>query len=193
MLMKLHSVLNDAEEKQLTNKTVKMWLDELQDLAYDVEDILDEFANGTLERKLLGAHQTTNSPVPADFASSSQDDTIFRLKEISGRLEQLCGGQVDLGLQTTTAGGASSSALWKRPPTTSLPTEPVLYGRDEDKLRIEQTLLNYVSFGDTSFDVLSIVGMGGIGKTTLAREVYNTIGHFDLLAGFMFLMMSLMF
>ncbi|KAK1570564.1 hypothetical protein Q3G72_003823 [Acer saccharum] len=30
-----------------------MWLDDLRDLAYDVEDILDEFATEALRRKLV--------------------------------------------------------------------------------------------------------------------------------------------
>ena len=43
-LLKIHAVLDDAEERQMTSKLVKVWLDELRDLAYDVEDILDEVA-----------------------------------------------------------------------------------------------------------------------------------------------------
>ncbi|KAL9444271.1 hypothetical protein AB3S75_017453 [Citrus x aurantiifolia] len=42
-LMSREVVLSDAQEKQLTERAVKMWLDELRDLAYDVEDVLDEF------------------------------------------------------------------------------------------------------------------------------------------------------
>ncbi|KAK4849925.1 hypothetical protein QYF36_002146 [Acer negundo] len=45
-------VLGDAEEKQLTEMAVKTWLDDLRDLAYDVEDVLDEFATEALSRKL---------------------------------------------------------------------------------------------------------------------------------------------
>ncbi|KAF2305456.1 hypothetical protein GH714_005490 [Hevea brasiliensis] len=44
MLLAIQAVLEDAEEKQLTDKAVKLWLDNLRDLAYDVEDMLDEFA-----------------------------------------------------------------------------------------------------------------------------------------------------
>lgn len=40
-LLTIHAVLDDAEERQMTNKLVKVWLDELRDLAYDVEDNLD--------------------------------------------------------------------------------------------------------------------------------------------------------
>ena len=33
---------------------MKLWLDDLRDLAYDVEDILDEFATEALQHKLKG-------------------------------------------------------------------------------------------------------------------------------------------
>jgi hypothetical protein len=52
MLLKIYAVLDDAEEKQVTSRLVKIWLDELEDLAYDVEDILDEFATEALRREL---------------------------------------------------------------------------------------------------------------------------------------------
>lgn len=38
----IQAVLEDAEEKQLTNKPVQVWLESLRDLAYDLEDIFDE-------------------------------------------------------------------------------------------------------------------------------------------------------
>ncbi|KAK2640077.1 hypothetical protein Ddye_027872 [Dipteronia dyeriana] len=48
----IQAVLGDAEEKQFKNSAVEMWLDDLRDLAYDVEDILDEFATEAFARKL---------------------------------------------------------------------------------------------------------------------------------------------
>ncbi|GLT70865.1 hypothetical protein SLA2020_429180 [Shorea laevis] len=49
---RIQAVLDDADEKQHTNKAVKQWLDDLRDLAYDVEDVLDEFATEALLRNL---------------------------------------------------------------------------------------------------------------------------------------------
>uniref|UniRef100_A0A0E0DIJ8 NB-ARC domain-containing protein n=1 Tax=Oryza meridionalis TaxID=40149 RepID=A0A0E0DIJ8_9ORYZ len=64
--------------------------------------------------------------------------------------------------------------------TTSVPIEPKVYGRDADKDRIIEMLINE---GSSDLLVLPIVGIGGIGKTTLARFVYRDqriIDHFDL-------------
>ena len=40
----INAVLNDAEEKQITNPAVKERVNELKDVAYDAEDVLDEIA-----------------------------------------------------------------------------------------------------------------------------------------------------
>jgi hypothetical protein len=62
MLSKIEAVLDDAEEKQDNRVAVKKWLDDLRDLAYDAEDILDEFATEALRRKLMGGDdQATTS------------------------------------------------------------------------------------------------------------------------------------
>ncbi|KAF2935912.1 hypothetical protein DAI22_04g265700 [Oryza sativa Japonica Group] len=64
--------------------------------------------------------------------------------------------------------------------TTSVPIEPKVYGRDADKDRIIEMLINE---GSSDLLVIPIVGIGGIGKTTLARFVYRDqriIDHFDL-------------
>ena len=60
-LLKIHAVLEDAEERQMTSRLVKIWLDELEeDLVYDVDDILDEFATEASRRKLHEKERSTS-------------------------------------------------------------------------------------------------------------------------------------
>ena len=40
----IQAVLQDAEEKQWKNESIKVWLGNLKDAAYVVDDVLDEFA-----------------------------------------------------------------------------------------------------------------------------------------------------
>ncbi|KAL4561541.1 hypothetical protein LXL04_033708 [Taraxacum kok-saghyz] len=51
-LLLIQSVLADADKKQITESAVRMWVNDLQDLAYDMEDVLDEIATKALRRKL---------------------------------------------------------------------------------------------------------------------------------------------
>ncbi|KAI9185592.1 hypothetical protein LWI28_008625 [Acer negundo] len=181
-LKMIKALLIDAEDKQLTNDAVKMWLEDLQDLAYDAEDILDEYATEALRRKLkIQEHQAASTSrarklIPAcciGFTPSALwSDFSMRSKidDITNRLDDLCRQRTELGL-VEIAGGRSNVSQ-HRLPTTSLPTETVVYGREEDKAKILEMVLTHEP-GGANFGVVPIVGMGGIGKTTLAQQVYN--------------------
>jgi hypothetical protein len=56
-LLNLQAVLNDAEEKQITNSAVKQWLDELTHAVFDADDLLDEINTDALRFKIEGSSQ----------------------------------------------------------------------------------------------------------------------------------------
>uniref|UniRef100_A0A803N4Z5 Disease resistance N-terminal domain-containing protein n=1 Tax=Chenopodium quinoa TaxID=63459 RepID=A0A803N4Z5_CHEQI len=56
-LTRLEALLDDAELQQYHSKPVKLWLNDLQDLAYDIEDILDHFATEALGYQLNKAEE----------------------------------------------------------------------------------------------------------------------------------------
>ncbi|XP_075655825.1 putative disease resistance protein RGA1 [Castanea sativa] len=39
----IQAVLNDAEKRQLKDEAVKLWLDKLKDVSYEMDDVLDEW------------------------------------------------------------------------------------------------------------------------------------------------------
>ncbi|XP_050284684.1 putative disease resistance RPP13-like protein 1 isoform X3 [Quercus robur] len=186
-LMKIHAVLDDAEEKQITNTLVKIWLDELEDLAYDVDDILDEFATEALRRKLNPEPSTSKvrKIVDACIGSNRSFATTMRSKieEIDTRLQNIVTDKKDLELREN-AGLGRAGATRPRVPTTSLVNEGRTHGREEDKKAIVKLLLSGES-SNAQLSVIPILGMGGMGKTTLAQLVYNDIEvshYFDLKA-----------
>ncbi|KAL7204939.1 hypothetical protein ACSBR2_017958 [Camellia fascicularis] len=64
----INDVLADAEEKQISDRAVNKWLKELQHLAYDADDVLDEFATEALRKKLIRAE--TDADVDVGVAST---------------------------------------------------------------------------------------------------------------------------
>ncbi|KAH7521088.1 hypothetical protein JRO89_XSUnG0116500 [Xanthoceras sorbifolium] len=178
-LLKIEAFLEDAEDKELAgDKLVKMWLDDLRDLACDLEDLLDDFATEEFENKLRAEHQSSSileDAVKVFKSYTDMDGMKSKIDDISSRLDQLWEEKEDFGLMKKIAGeGTSSTApAYRRPSTTSLQTETTVYGRDVDAAKILEMVLNTDESRDANLRVISIVGMGGIGKTTLAQKVFN--------------------
>ncbi|TYG96672.1 hypothetical protein ES288_A11G370100v1 [Gossypium darwinii] len=184
ILPDIQAVLGDAEEKQIKNDGVKKWLEDLQDLAYDVDDILDKFAYEELRLKLKKSQaQASTSKVrkliPTCFTGTSLTPTSFlfknsmipKVKEITDRLNSLTTRRSSLGLSEILSQAPTSKGKQPRLQPTSVLDGVVEYvGRHKEKTEMIELLKGDNSRG---VSVLSIVGMGGMGKTTLAQLVYN--------------------
>ncbi|XP_020680194.1 disease resistance protein RGA2-like [Dendrobium catenatum] len=73
-----------------------------------------------------------------------------------------------------------SNDAMKRPLSSSLVLESDVFGRDEEKRKIIQLLMSH---SEKENIVIPVVGMGGVGKTTLTQLVYNdpeVCQHFSL-------------
>ena len=51
-LQTLKAVLEDAERRQLKESAVKLWLDQLKDVVYEADDLLDEWICAVIKSKL---------------------------------------------------------------------------------------------------------------------------------------------
>jgi Leucine-rich repeat (LRR) protein len=181
MLPRIEAVLDDAEEKQENGVAVKRWLDDLRDLAYDADDILDEFATEALRQKLTGGNHAGTSKVrnfiPAcctGFTPSAIKINMrlgSEMEEITARFNEMVKQKDDLKLSENVDRRRSYRTREILAPT-SVVTEAHVYGREEDKKALLELVLGE-KCGDAQLSVIPIIGMGGIGKTTLAQLVYN--------------------
>ncbi|XVF18691.1 hypothetical protein REPUB_Repub11eG0044800 [Reevesia pubescens] len=170
----IQAVLNDAELKQIKDEGVKKWLADLQDLAYDVDDILDEFAydakrqaSTSKKRKFFDTFCITGT---ASFMS--KNTMISNIKKITDRLSDLETRRSSLGLSKIIMSEGNEGMKERLQPTCVMDETVEYVGRDNEKREI----LELLKSGDGAEDgvsVITIVGPGGMGKTTLAQLVYN--------------------
>ncbi|PRQ56476.1 putative TIR domain, P-loop containing nucleoside triphosphate hydrolase [Rosa chinensis] len=173
-LLSVNPVLDDAEGKQLKfQTTVKPWLHKLKEAVYEADDLLQEIKTEALRQKIEHEYGSSTSKVqePISTPSHALDSALIysRAEQVLERLDNISKHTKDVLDWKVTAGHRVSQTL----PSTSL-VEKSVYGRDEEKERLIKLLLSDDETGN-EIGVIPIVGMGGIGKTTLAQFVYNDV------------------
>ncbi|KAJ0717415.1 hypothetical protein HanPI659440_Chr13g0523201 [Helianthus annuus] len=70
-LSRIQDLLHDASQKEVTHKSVKEWLNALQHLAYDIDDVLDDVATEAMHRELTLQEPaaSTSKSLKTDFLS----------------------------------------------------------------------------------------------------------------------------
>ncbi|XP_054791090.1 putative disease resistance RPP13-like protein 1 [Prosopis cineraria] len=180
-LNSLNKVMEDAEERQYRDPRVKHWLDELRDAVFQAEDLLLEIATEASRRKLqLELHPTTGKLRNhlTSIVKSFEKKIETRVQKLVGYLDFLENQRTPLKLKDGYSGsltqGGVNRGVFKRLPESSLINEANIFGRGPDKEKLINILMSPNEGGCGSpVDVIAIASMGGMGKTTLARLVYE--------------------
>ncbi|XP_024017756.1 putative disease resistance protein RGA3 [Morus notabilis] len=173
----IKAVILDAEEKKETNNQFKVWLESLEDDIYDADNLVDEFRYQQLRRKVLFGKKRAKK-VRIFFSRSKQ--LAFRvkmankIKQIREKLDEIKGNQVFSQLDKCEHGETRLvSSITSGRETHSFVINDHVIGRDNDKKEILDFLLGNNLEAKESVTTVSLVGIGGLGKTTLAQLVYN--------------------
>ncbi|XP_057477597.1 putative disease resistance protein RGA4 isoform X2 [Actinidia eriantha] len=94
----------------------------------------------------------------------------YRMNEIKERLDEIADERTKFNLREVVVDKHVELAQSRE--TSSFPSQRELYGRDEDKEKIIKDLLEGVCEKE-DVSVYPIIGIGGLGKTTLAQMVFN--------------------
>ncbi|XP_060670090.1 putative disease resistance protein RGA4 [Ziziphus jujuba] len=182
-LSTIKAVLRDAEKKQSHSHQVKVWLQRLQEVVLDADDLVDDLSYEALRKSLMSGHNNMVKQVCTFFSSSNQ--IIFRhkmghkIKDVRSKLTAFGNEKIQLNLEERQ--GETNVATRLRDHTHSYVSEKEVIGRDDDKIAILQLLLDTKNKENVS--IIPIVGIGGSGKTTFAQLVFNdeqVQKHFDL-------------
>jgi hypothetical protein len=164
------------------NKMAKYWMDEVRELSYEIEDCIDNMmarhiGAGTKIRSVNG-HKVRRVKI-ARLSKTRKPCTrismIARFRtlvwEASQRHERY-----QLGGCIPVSSNAFTHQPWISTPCHGLAPN-YLVGIDDSKMKLIQLLTNEA---EHELKVVPIVGPAGVGKTTLAKELYRDFGrHYE--------------
>ncbi|PWA84498.1 NB-ARC domains-containing protein [Artemisia annua] len=184
-LSDIQDLLIDASDKEVKEVRVRKWLNSLQHLAYDIDDLLDDLATEAIRSALTeqsgGSTSIVRKLIPSCCTNFSLSSKIsHRLDEINRELQKLEEEKVTLGLEVKDDKSKDKNRQYQ----TSLVDAASIVGRQGDKDALVLKLLSNEPCNE-NFSIVPIVGLGGVGKTTLAKMLYEdeqVKAHFEFKA-----------
>ncbi|XP_062162217.1 disease resistance protein RPM1-like [Alnus glutinosa] len=181
-LESIQCFLKDTDKGGELQDGVKIWVKQVREIAYHIEDVIDEHVLHEAQRlhqqsfiaflHKIG-HLLKKIKPHHDIATKIQDIKIS-VREIKERRERYGFSSSD-----RRSSSRATNVTWHDPRVGSLFIE------EDEVVGIESTrdeLISWLVGGVSKRSVISVVGMGGIGKTTLTKKVYeneSVKGHFD--------------
>jgi len=181
-LESIQCFLKDTDKGGDLQDGVKTWVKQVREVAYHIEDVIDEYVLHMAQRLhqqsfLAFLHKIgrlLKKIKPHHNIATKIQDIKISVREIKERRERYGFSSSDQG-----SSSRATNVTWHDPRVGSLFIE------EDEVVGIEPTreeLVSWLVGGVSKRSVISVVGMGGIGKTTLTKKVYeneSVKGHFE--------------
>ncbi|WVZ51257.1 hypothetical protein U9M48_002417 [Paspalum notatum var. saurae] len=180
-LESMHAFLEKLSTGRDPDTQVKTWTKEVRELAYDIEDIMDEFMCRAHAQAVRANHESSG------FLGFTR--RVTRIVAMAWTHLRLANELKALKARTIEVSERRSRYKFDEDIWVSeghMGADPhinTLYADVPDLVGIDNQVNNIVEWlmgGATTLKVLSIVGFAGLGKTTLAMEVFRSVeGQFS--------------
>ncbi|RVW23887.1 putative disease resistance protein RGA3 [Vitis vinifera] len=185
-LQVVRAVVADAEKRQVKEELVQVWLQRLKDIAYQMDDVLDEWSTSLLKSHIKRAESPSMSKKVSSCILSpcicfkrvaGRRDIALKIKDIKQQVDDIANQSSRFNFTSRFSNEEPQSHK-----TISAVDISEVCGRDKDRDTILRQLLGKSCEQNLGLYTISVVGMGGIGKTTLAQLAFNhddVKAHFD--------------
>ncbi|KAL5720299.1 hypothetical protein ACHQM5_012978 [Ranunculus cassubicifolius] len=165
-VLRVQSEIDNAEEKQINDVAWVALLQDLEKVAYDADDLLDEISIQVSSQE--GGKNMFKDLVSKSLFSMYKCSSAPSISSIQTKLDGM------LGEIESLVKDRHLDMLVTKLQSSSLRDEANVLGREIDKRKIVNMLVaSEESVRGSTVSVIPIVGMIGVGKTSLAQLVYN--------------------
>lgn len=192
-LKRMQSFLRCVDTKQVARDTIQRWVPEFTATVYEASDLLEDYALRISIRSNKGFTNTLKRV--ACFATEvyTRHRLGIEIKSLRTRISNLTKNFGEYGHVMARMEEGESSAPSRQQQlrqTYSFVIKDDVVELLDDVQKLVKYLLNEVESIGHRICVASIYGMGGIGKTTLARRVYHNERLKDYFKGFAWVYVS---
>ncbi|XP_027180849.1 disease resistance protein RPM1-like [Coffea eugenioides] len=174
----MRAFLREAEAKEEdAQPRLQEWIKQVREAAYDTEDILDEFVARFARHRATGFYGSVRRIFSSIKNLRARRRVASEIQSIKSRIESISAGhqryQSEYGIpaQASNSLPAVNNTTWRYSRDDALLVEEAkLVGIDQPKKHLISQLLKR---DDYQLKVVSVVGMGGLGKTTLVKRVHE--------------------